>query len=98
MYTKESNIEYMQSYNGQHPDTLAMWAKNIAHLKRATLFTGVDVNEDDTLVTLSTCTRHFGQYTDQRFVVVARLLRPGEKNTDAVKYEINPKPELPTWR
>jgi hypothetical protein len=98
MYTKESNIEYMQSFSGEHPDTLAMWAKNIAQLKRATLFTGVDVNEDDTLVTLSTCTRHFGQYTDQRFVVVARLLRPGEKDTDAVKYEVNPKPELPVWR
>jgi hypothetical protein len=97
MYTKEANIEYMQSYNGEHPDTLAMWKKNIAHLKRATLFTGVDVTEDDTLLTLSTCTRHFGQRSDQRFVVVARLLRPGEKDTDEVKYEVNPNPELPKW-
>jgi sortase B len=97
MYTKESNIEYMQSFSGEHETTLSMWASNIADLKRSTLFTGVDVNEDDTLLTLSTCTRHFGQMTDQRFVVVARLLRPGEKDTDAVKYEVNPKPELPKW-
>jgi sortase B len=97
MYTKESNIAYLQGYSGEHPDTMAMWEKNIAQLKRATLFTGVDVNEDDTLLTLSTCTRHFGQHTDQRFVVVARLLRPDEKDTDAVKYEVNPSPELPKW-
>ncbi len=38
----------------------------------------VDVNSDDKILTLSTCTRRYGDRADQRFVVMARLLRPGE--------------------
>ena len=39
---------------------------------------GVDVNSSDKLLTLSTCTRYYGNTDNQRFVVMARLLRPGE--------------------
>lgn len=39
---------------------------------------GVDVNASDKLVTLSTCTRAYGPTNQQRFVVMGRLLRPGE--------------------
>lgn len=38
----------------------------------------VDVNSSDKILTLSTCTRAYGQTSNQRFVVMARLLRPGE--------------------
>ncbi len=38
----------------------------------------VDVNSSDKLLTLSTCTRAYGATSNQRFVVMARLLRPGE--------------------
>ncbi len=39
---------------------------------------GVDVNGTDKILTLSTCTRAYGSSANQRFVVMARLLRPGE--------------------
>ena len=41
----------------------------------------VDVNSSDKILTLSTCTRAYGQTSNQRFVVMARLLRPGESVT-----------------
>lgn len=50
----------------------------------------VDVNEDDTLVTLSTCAYDFDQF---RFVVVARRVREGETakvDTSTAKMASNP--------
>lgn len=38
----------------------------------------VDVNASDKIVTLSTCTRAYGRTSNQRFVVMGRVLRPGE--------------------
>ncbi len=38
----------------------------------------VDVSSSDKILTLSTCTRAYGATSNQRFVVMARLLRPGE--------------------
>ena len=38
----------------------------------------VAVNSSDKILTLSTCTRAYGNTSNQRFVVMARLLRPGE--------------------
>ena len=38
----------------------------------------VDVNASDKIVTLSTCTRAYGATSNQRFVVMGRILRPGE--------------------
>lgn len=38
----------------------------------------VEVDSTDKLLTLSTCTRAYGKREDQRFVVMARQLRPGE--------------------
>lgn len=37
-----------------------------------------DVNGNDKIITLSTCTRAYGATENQRFVVMGRLLRPGE--------------------
>ncbi len=47
----------------------------------------IDVNEDDKILSLVTCTRMFGHYTDIEFRVDARLVRDGELhlNYDAVK-------------
>ena len=39
----------------------------------------VDVNSSDKLLTLSTCTRFYGNTDNQRFVVMARLLRPARR-------------------
>lgn len=40
---------------------------------------GVSVDSSDKIITLSTCTRFYGNTENQRFVVMARLLRPGEE-------------------
>ena len=50
----------------------------------------VDVNSSDKILTLSTCTRAFGKTNQQRFVVMARLLRPGESSSDPVQITANP--------
>jgi len=54
----------------------------------------VDVDTDDKILTLSTCTRAYGSSDRQRFVVMARLLRPGEE-IEAVTVTTNPNPILP---
>lgn len=41
-----------------------------------------DVNSSDKIITLSTCTRAYGATNNQRFVVMGRLLRPGESITE----------------
>ncbi len=51
----------------------------ISEAKRRSRHTfDVDVNSSDKIVTLSTCTRAYGSTSNQRFVVMGRLLRPGE--------------------
>lgn len=53
----------------------------------------VDVNENDTLVTLSTCAYDFDDF---RFVVVARKVRDGESTkVDVSKADYNPNPLYP---
>lgn len=53
----------------------------------------VDVNENDTLCTLSTCTYDFEEF---RFVVVARKVRDGESaNVDISKAKLNEDPLYP---
>ncbi len=54
----------------------------------------VEMKTSDKILTLSTCTRAYGKSAQQRFVVMARLLRPDEKATD-VSITANPKPILP---
>ena len=53
--------------------------KVIAEAKAKSLSNyNVPVTSEDKIVTLSTCTRVHGNTNNQRFVVMARLLRPGE--------------------
>ena len=51
----------------------------------------VDVNSSDKILTLSTCTRAYGKTSKQRFVVMARLMRPGETITEV---NITPNPDF----
>lgn len=47
----------------------------------------VDVNENDKLISLITCTRFYGPDKESGFVVEGRLLRPGEKTKN---YSVKP--------
>lgn len=69
-------------------------AEYLNELKQRRLYdTGVDVNENDKLITLSTCTYEFN---DARLVVVGRELRPGEKtDIDTSKIKLNNNPRMP---
>ncbi len=61
--------------------------------QRSLYDTGVDVLPTDKLLTLSTCSHEF---EDARFVVVARLVRPGESTeVDVTKATENPNPRFP---
>ncbi len=65
--------------------------------KRSQFNYDVDVNGDDILLTLTTCTRQHGSTENQRFVVVARLLRPGESEKDPVNITVNPNVKHPDF-
>lgn len=54
----------------------------------------VDVNSNDKILTLSTCTRAYGKSDKQRFVVMARLMRKGE-TVKEIGVTANPNPKLP---
>lgn len=66
-------------------------------IKASNMNFNVDVNTKDKLLTLSTCT-YTGTSkqpdTNTRFVVMARLLRKGESETDTVSISVNPKPTI----
>ncbi len=82
-------------YNWANPDDATL-AGIISGAKARSRFNiNVDVNTSDKLLTLSTCTRAYGKSDKQRFVVMARLLRPGE-TTGGVSMTTNPNPVIPT--
>ena len=62
--------------------------------KRSTIITGVDCNEDDEYLTLSTCST---EWDDSRHILVARKLRDGETadSIDTTKFSKNPNPKWP---
>lgn len=45
----------------------------------------IDVNENDTLLSIKTCTRYFGEDEKQQFIIDARKLRDGE---ETIKYQV----------
>ncbi len=69
----------------------------IEQVRERSLFTtDVDVQPDDKVLTLSTCTYELGTSIDARFVVVARLVRDGEsEEVDVSKAALNPNPHYP---
>lgn len=62
--------------------------------KRSTIITGIDCNEDDDYLTLSTCST---EWDDSRHVIVARKLRDGETtdSIDTTNFSKNPNPKWP---
>lgn len=70
------------------------FANYIAEVDKRKFFTtGVDINEGDKILTLSTCCYDF---SDARLVIVGRLLRDGESPAvDTSLAVMNPSPKLP---
>lgn len=85
-------------YNMASPGTKTMQSI-LDEWKSRTLFNfDVDVNTSDHILTLSTCTRVYANGSDnQRYVVVARLLREGESEKDAVTVTANPNIKQPKF-
>jgi len=57
----------------------------------------VEVNATDSIITLSTCVYKFtGTWPNNyRYVIMGRLVRPGEETPDTVAIETNPNPKQP---
>lgn len=84
-------------YHNTHPET-ADFSNIINEAKlRSEHNFDVDVNTRDKILTLSTCTYKYGTRTDQRFVVMARLLRAGESADKVINVTKNPTPKAPQF-
>ncbi len=81
-------------YNVGNPDDATFASIVSGALQRSRHNYGVEVTYGDKILTLSTCTRAYGQSDQQRFVVMARLLREGETVKD-ISITANPNPVLP---
>ena len=77
-------------YNNPNPTRAGMQTLIDEWRARSHINFNVDVNPDDRIITLTTCTRWHGEMLTQRYVVVARLLRPGESENDVVTATRNP--------
>jgi len=77
-------------YNNPNPSVAGLDALINEWRARSHINFNVDVNSSDRILTLTTCTRFHGETDTQRFVVVARLLRPGESESDVVTAVANP--------
>ena len=65
---------------------------------RSEINSGISVDITDKILTLSTCTYKYGDNNlDQRFVVMARLLRSGETKADFPDPTDNPNPKAPSF-
>lgn len=84
-------------YNNPNPTKEEMLAIATDWKQRSHLTFDVDINADDRYLTLTTCTRRYGSYETQRYVVVARLLRPGESESDPVTVTANPNIKHPDF-
>lgn len=85
---------YVFRYYFTSLSTEERFAAYLNELARRSLYdTGVDVLPTDKLLTLSTCSHEF---TDARFVVVARLVRQGESaEVDVSRAALNGSPRFP---
>lgn len=92
-YTKDDN-GYIFRYYFTELSTEENFSAYLSELSQRSLYdTGVDVLPTDKLLTLSTCSHEF---TDARFVVIARLVRPGEStDVDVTRATVNPNPRYP---
>ena len=92
-YTSGDN-GYIFPYYFTNLSSASKMSSYLSELAQRSLYdTGVDVLPSDKLLTLSTCSHEF---EDARFVVVARLVRPGEKAVvDTSRAVVNSKPRYP---
>ena len=85
-YEKDDN-GYVFRYYFTSLSTEERYAAFLNELAQRSIYdTGVDVLPSDKILTLSTCSHEF---EDARFVVVARLVRPGESDTVDVSRAVN---------
>ena len=91
--TLESHGEYFDYLTGSFTSDAEFMNYVYLIKERSLIDTPVDINEDDQLLTLSTCSYEFSEF---RTVVVARKVRDGEKSTvDLEKAALNPDPLWP---
>ena len=90
-YYTDINFNYILP----NPDDAGLTAIINGAKARSRHIFNVSVSSSDKILTLSTCTRAYGQSDRQRFVVKARLLRPGETFVP-IDIVANPRPVLPT--
>lgn len=97
MYTDTNFIyNYVDFPAGPQKDVKLMDVVNEAK-NRSQFDIDVDVNEDDKIITLSTCTYIYGSREDQRFVVMGRLTRPDEEMAATVSAEKNEDVKAPQF-
>ncbi|MCL2056122.1 MAG: class B sortase [Oscillospiraceae bacterium] len=92
-------VEVSPSFNYNSPNpTRNSYAWLLGELQQRSLFKfDVDVQPTDKILTLTTCTRRYGVGANQRFIVVARQLRPGESETDKVAVAVNENMKKPQF-
>lgn len=93
-YGKDDINNYVFPYYFTSLSSYERYAAYLNELSQRSLYdTGVDVVPTDKILTLSTCSHEF---EDARFVVVARLVRPGESTgVDTSKAVVNSSPRYP---
>jgi sortase B len=76
-------------YNTPNP-TPEAFAASLKEFKDRSIYDfSTDVNSNDRILTLSTCTRVYGDHGNQSYVVMARLLRTGESDNDPITVSVN---------
>ncbi len=73
------NTDIQFDYIDPNPDDQKFMGIVNDAIARSDYVFSTDVNATDKILTLSTCSQRFGSSRDQRFVVMARLLRNGEE-------------------
>ncbi|WP_368233368.1 class B sortase [Anaerotruncus rubiinfantis] len=73
----------------------------IADMKARSQYTyDVDVAPEDRIITLSTCSYKYGTYSqnpDQRYIVLGRLVKPGESYHETANLTANASPKAPQF-
>lgn len=93
-FTKPVSYHHAE-YSAQELKALTADAK-----ARSTYLYDVEVSGDDKILTLSTCTYKYGTYSqnsDQRFVVMARLVKTQEPTVTEAPIRKNPSPKEPVF-
>ncbi len=97
VFDTDTSFKYIKVKNTTDADIQNMINESQA---RSEFIYDVDVTSNDKLLFLSTCTYRYGGVanTHQRFVVAARLVRPGEDiSSETVDVKVNPSIKKPTF-